>query len=371
MAHTQYAVALDPPNWDEFRYHERQVNRLRRFLAENNHPYAMVFSGYTGTGKTTAARLFIKALFCENRQPGESNACGQCRSCKQDPRVTDISQNVLWIQKGQNEETIGAQFKRAFEEITRPPYGMDEEHRHYKVIVFDELQTISKDKLQELLFYPEVPALAERNKVILIFITMNEDGIRDEVLKPLRDRSRYFKFSKLTDDQVKEFLAEKFRGAPEESLEIISHWADGSIRSALTAMQDCLEEDPSLNPITTAEVLYYVSQKTRLRIWHMLRTYSYKALSEFWKANSHKFDENKLVHQMMRDLDEAMVIRPTTDQLQAHRALYHWLSNPAKIRALDALKLLIGLDLVDTSSLPVISLEQSGYERLTSALEPK
>jgi DNA polymerase III gamma/tau subunit len=370
MSFSQYAVDLDPINWDDLKFHSKQVNRLRKFLEDDRLPYAMVMSGHTGTGKTTAARLFIKALFCQNRKPGESQPCGECASCKRDPRVSDISNNVMWIQKGQNEETINAQFKRAFEEITKPPYGYDEDHRYYKVLVFDELQNVPKDKLQELLFYPEVPALAERNRVIMIFITMAEQDIKDSVIKPLRDRSRYLRFRKLSEKEIYSYLEEKFKGAPKESLEIIAHYADGSIRSALTAIQDCLEDDKHLNPVSTAETLYYVCKKTRWQIWKMLHRYDYKGLSTFWEENASSFDENKLIQQMLNDIDRAMVTKPTADQLHVVALLYHYLCHPAKIRALDCLKLLIGRDLVDlneTTGSP--KLESSGEERLYNQLE--
>ncbi|EKQ70440.1 DNA polymerase III, gamma/tau subunit [Leptolyngbyaceae cyanobacterium JSC-12] len=364
----QLTIEKDPQNWDEFWYHEKEVKRLRGFLENDKDkmPYAIVLSGFTGTGKTTAARLFIKALFCENRKAGESQPCGECRTCKSDPRTSTSLNNVTWVQRGQD-ETLANQFKKALQEANQPPYGMDEDHRHYKVIVFDELQSIPKDRLQDLLFYPEVPTITERSRVIFIFLTMAEENIKEGVFKPLRDRARYFRFRKLSETEIFQYLKKQEPYAPDESLEIIAHYADGSIRGALSALDDCLEVDSHLSVENVAETLYYVSAATRLRIWKMIQEYDYKGLHTFWQQNIYHFDEQKLVIQMMRDLDLAMVKRPTADQLRAHSLLYHHVCTSRKVRVLDTLKLLIGLDLITDETLLTRSpLEQSGYERIST-----
>jgi DNA polymerase III gamma/tau subunit len=361
------AVERDPSNWDEFRFHEKEVQRLRSYLERDEHPFAMILSGWTGSGKTTAARLYIKSLFCLNRQPGESQPCGHCASCKLDPRTAGVTNNILWVQKGQ-EESLTRQINTAIQEAYQPPNGMDEDHRNYKVIVFDETQSIPKDRLQDLLYYPEVPSIVLRNRVILIFITMNEGGIHPSVSKALIDRCAYHRFRKLSDKEVKNYLLTEFPGIPEESAEIIAHHAEGSLRGALNALETCASIDEYLLPHNVADGLYYVTKNARKRIWSMLRSFDYRALHQFWEENEHKFDETNLIKQMIGDLDKAMQQRITRDQLRAQSILYFHLTTNTRVRAIEAIKQLMGLDLIDIEKVKQPRLEQTGYERMEGLL---
>lgn len=358
----QLAIALDPTQWSEFKFHPRVSEVFQNWVRNNQYPYSVLLSGHTGTGKTTAAKLLIKSALCPNRPDNSGEPCGACQTCKADPRTMSSVNNVTWIQRGQ-EETLATQFKRALQEAGSPAYGLGDR----KFIVFDELQSIPRDRLQDLLFYPELADVLDRNRVTFIFLTMAEDKIDSGLLKPLKDRSRYFRFRKLQDEEVYTFLAQHYPQAPSESLQIISHNADGSLRSALASMQDCLEQDESLSPLSVAEILYYVSQTDRLRLWQALSEYDYRFITDFWKENAYKFDELKLAHQMLRDLDQAMYKQPTADQLLAFRLIYQFIHSPAKVRVLDMIKTLVGLDLIPIE--PALNpLEQSGYQRLKSVL---
>jgi DNA polymerase III gamma/tau subunit len=361
---TNLAVKLDPKTWDDYYFHGKQINHLRKFIKENNHPFAITVSGHTGSGKTTAVKLYIKSLLCLNRNHGDDVPCGECANCLADPRTGETLNNVIWVQQGQDEK-ISAQINKALEEASSPPYGLEEEHRHYKVIVFDELQSIPRNWLQALLFYPEIPQLMRRNRVIFVFITMDESKIDPSIFKPLAARTFYLRFRGLTEDEITEYLSAKFNNFPQESKEIISHYADGSIRFALSAYEKCVADDPNLSPISVAETLYYASKETRKNLWSLLQSRNWKELNQFWKDNSPFIDPEKLIGQLLRDLDNTLINGGGNDaHLKAKHILYSYLVSNAKVNAFDAIKMLAGFQL--DCHLYIDELENGGSDRVFS-----
>jgi len=72
---------LRPRAFADFAGNEETVATLRRLIAKDRVPSAMLFSGEPGSGKTTLATIVGRALSCENWAPGVSDPCGKCKPC--------------------------------------------------------------------------------------------------------------------------------------------------------------------------------------------------------------------------------------------------------------------------------------------------
>lgn len=72
---------LRPKTFDDFAGNEEVVETLRRLIAKDRVPSALIFSGAPGSGKTTLATIVGRALSCENWKPGISAPCGRCNPC--------------------------------------------------------------------------------------------------------------------------------------------------------------------------------------------------------------------------------------------------------------------------------------------------
>lgn len=70
-----------PQNFDEMVGQENIVDALKRSVAADKSPHALLFVGPKGSGKTTTARIFAKAINCPNVKEG--NPCGVCEVCEE------------------------------------------------------------------------------------------------------------------------------------------------------------------------------------------------------------------------------------------------------------------------------------------------
>jgi DNA polymerase III gamma/tau subunit len=364
------ALQLDPQYWRDFKFHSREAKRLRHFLEGNpsDFPPAITVSGFTGTGKGAAVRLFLRAALCPNRKTGESELCGECEVCRSDPRTSNPTGNWFWVQRGQD-ATLAEQFKKVIAEAFRPPNGFAADHLNRKFVVFDELQSVPRDRLQDLLFYPELPCVIERTKVTFIFITMEEERVDPTTLKALVDRTFYMRFRQLQDHEIASYIQEKFPSMPDESVELITKRAGGSIRSALAAIDSCKIDDPYFHPVSVAETLYYATRVERLKLYEMLRMCRfnanyYREINEWWKQNSGSIDPHQLIQQIFSDIDKAMCNHPHQDHLFAKDILYRYLTSTAPLRPLDVLKMLAGKDLAEPDDLSPET--PNGYQRVFS-----
>lgn len=72
---------LRPKTFSDFAGNEEIVESLRRLIAKDRVPSAILFSGAPGSGKTSLATIVGRALSCENWKPGIGDACGKCKPC--------------------------------------------------------------------------------------------------------------------------------------------------------------------------------------------------------------------------------------------------------------------------------------------------
>ncbi len=347
---------VEPKEWSEYFYQRQQIKDLTDAIQFDRMPPAFFISGPSGTGKTTAIKLLIKSTHCQNRQRGEFQPCNNCATCRLDPRTAGPTSNVLWIQSGKD-DSLTTQFNKALEEAYLPPYGYDEPHRFYKFIVFEELQSIPLDKLQSLLFYPELNQLIAQNRVVFIFNTMNESRIEDNALQALQDRGTYLRFKPLSEQQVWEYLIAKFPELPLEGAKLISMTSKGSFRRAIQAYKRCVSADNTLTTASIAERLNFAIPQVRHAFYNLLKACTpsnrskFFELDKFWKQLEQMVEVDEFIEQMDRDLDLSIIAASTTTdalaQFQAREILYSYRISKAKVRAFDAVKLLAGKSIFD------------------------
>jgi DNA polymerase-3 subunit gamma/tau len=340
--------ALDfvPKTWDQYWGNDEARVILQRAIANNNHPPAITLSGSSGTGKTTLATLYIKSTLCKNRKDGDFNPCGYCSSCKNDPRTVGQSGGVTWVQQGQN-ETINSRINSAIDDAHQPPMGLSEEHTHYKFVVIDELQSVPKNQIHRLLFFPELSDIQKKNKVIFIFITMDEDAIDPGVMKPLADRSTYLPFPSPTNTEVFEFLKSVRPDISLESLAIFAATAKGSYRSALSHIDTAERYDPSLDSEVVARLMRYADAKSRTILWKAIRRGNFKELYSYWNILIKRVDPIDLIGLLSLDIEHAMLAEQNEAQIVANELIYSFLVSKAKARPFDLLKVLIKKPILD------------------------
>ena len=182
--------------------------------------HAFLFCGPRGVGKTTCARIFAKTINCEN-PTAESEACGQCESCK--AFAEQRSYNIFELDAASNNSVEN--IKQLMEQTRIPP-----QVGRYKVFIIDEVHMLSTQAFNAFLKTLEEPP----SYVIFILATTE----KNKLLPTILSRCQIYDFERRSvADTVAhlKMVAEREGYTYEDAaLEVIAEKADGGMRDALS-----------------------------------------------------------------------------------------------------------------------------------------
>lgn len=214
-----------PDHFDEVKGQEAIVRTLRNQILYDRIGHAYLFCGTRGTGKTSIAKLFAKAVNCQNPQNG--NPCNLCESCKS--INSQSSFDVLEIDAASNNGVD--HIREIREQVQYPPV-----HGKYKIYIIDEVHMLSSGAFNALLKTLEEPP----SYVIFILATTEKHKIPVTILS----RCQKYDFKRISVDTISnhlEDLMEKEQIPVEQkALRYIARAADGSMRDALSLLDQCI-----------------------------------------------------------------------------------------------------------------------------------
>ena len=187
-----------PTTFDEIKGQDAVVTTLRNQIEANRIGHAYLFCGTRGTGKTSAAKVFAKAVNCEH--PVNGNPCGECESCRSINDGTSL--NVLEMDAASNNGIDD--MRQIRESVVYSPTNA-----RYKVYIIDEAHQITKDAFNALLKTIEEPP----SYVIFIFATTEPHRIPITILS----RCQRYDFKRISVDTLEGRLKEV---AQNEGIEI-------------------------------------------------------------------------------------------------------------------------------------------------------
>jgi len=234
MSYLVLARKFRPTTFSEVVGQEHISQTLKNAIAENKVAHAYLFSGPRGTGKTTMARIFAKALNCQEGPSAEP--CGHCKNC------LEISKN----QSLDVFEIDGASNNR-IDEIRelRDNVKFGAMSSRYKIYIIDEVHQITKQAFDALLKTLEEPP----EHVVFILATTELHKVPITILS----RCQKYRFRLLSSKEISEAILniaqkENFTIEP-SALEIIVNASGGSMRDALSLLDQALSS--SNGQITT------------------------------------------------------------------------------------------------------------------------
>lgn len=225
MSYTALYRKFRPAKFDDVKGQDHIVTTLKNQIKNQRTSHAYLFCGTRGTGKTSIAKIFAKAVNCEN--PVDGSPCGECAMCRS---ISDgTSMNVIEIDAASNNGVDS--IRQIVEEVSySPTMG------RYKVYIIDEVHMLSIGAFNALLKTLEEPP----SYVIFILATTEVHKIPITILS----RCQRYDFRRISIENISERLNELIKienvSVEEKAIRYIAKSADGAMRDALSLLDQCL-----------------------------------------------------------------------------------------------------------------------------------
>ncbi|RVU53844.1 DNA polymerase III subunit gamma/tau [Anaerosphaera multitolerans] len=228
------------------------VTALKNQIKNEELSHAYLFSGTRGTGKTSAAKIFARAVNCLN--PHEGEPCNECESCISilEDRVMDVVEMDAASNNGVDD------IRELKEKVVYPPSTSK-----YKVYIIDEVHMLSKGAFNALLKILEEPP----RHLIFILATTEPEKIPQTILS----RTQRFNFKRISTQVIIENLRRitelENKSCDDEVFTLIANNSDGAMRDALSLLDQCLSfTDEHISYELATEVLGITNEEVVFKL---------------------------------------------------------------------------------------------------------
>lgn len=282
---------------------------LMRAIREDKVAHAYLFAGPRGTGKTSMAKIFARAINCEHGPT--DHPCNECSACKS--ILSGQSMDVLEIDAASNR---GIDEVRALRESVK---FMPVEGRK-KVFIIDEAHMLTTEAWNALLKTIEEPPA----HVMFIFATTEIEKLPVTIVS----RCQRYTFRRITSDDIAQRLSyvaeQEGFGLDPAAAQLIAVHADGGLRDALSILDQCAGmATGTITPQVVEELIGLVSKEWIIRFLDALRNGDGpKLLSYIHDALAEGRDATQIMEALIQHVRALLVgkVAPDADELKVYDA---------------------------------------------------
>ncbi|MDW7669172.1 MAG: DNA polymerase III subunit gamma/tau, partial [Bacillota bacterium] len=272
MSHQAIYRKFRPMDFESVLGQKHITETIKRQIMKDSVAHAYLFNGIRGTGKTSTAKIFSRAVNCLN--PKEGNPCNECEICVS--TLKERNMDVVEMDAASNNSVEDIRDLR--EKVKFLP-----SKSKFKVYIIDEVHMLSKGAFNALLKTLEEPP----EHLLFILATTEPEKIPATILS----RCQRFDFKRLSVDDIiinmKDICKQLGVEAEEKALRLIANSAEGAMRDALSILDRCLNLQD--------EIITYES------VLDLLGTVNYSLIIDFAENII-----NKDVTAMMFQLDDIL-----------------------------------------------------------------
>ena len=300
MAYKALYRTYRPQTFEEVAGQRHIVRTLKNALEKNKIAHAYLFCGPRGTGKTTMAKLFAKALNCEE---GLGHQCNRCDNCKEITEGTHP--DVIEIDAASNNGV--EQVRDLIDKVNYLPLK-----GKYKVYIIDEVHMMTTSAFNALLKTLEEPPA----HVVFILATTEPHNIIPTILS----RCQRYDFTRVSDADIKErmitVLENEKIAFEDKAIDAIISLADGGMRDALSILDQILaysNDSLTENDVYTLYGLASTNEKLEL----LKDIYNGDVTSTLGRMNAFSeggVDLKRLNSDLLEILKDVLIYKKTHDE---------------------------------------------------------
>src|SRR5262249_48395440 len=231
MSYQVLARKYRPQKFSDVIGQEHVTRTLQNAITQQRIAHGYIFSGHRGIGKTTVARILAMALNCRSAEKPVPEPCGVCDSCQEIRAGSSV--DVIEIDAATNR---GIDEIRELREAARYRPARD----RFKIYILDEAHQITDAAFNALLKTLEEPP----THVVFMLATTQPENIPQTI----RSRCQHFSCRAVRFEQIlsqlKDLSARENVDIDEEALALLAEAGDGSMRDALSILDQAIASSP-------------------------------------------------------------------------------------------------------------------------------
>ncbi|WP_353095017.1 DNA polymerase III subunit gamma/tau [Tissierella praeacuta] len=291
-----------PKTFDEVLGQKHITITLKNQIQKENIGHAYLFSGTRGTGKTSTAKIFSRAVNCLN--PKDGNPCNECEICKGilDESIMDVIEMDAASNNGVDD------IRDLREKVVYPP-----SRAKYKVYIVDEVHMLSKAAFNALLKTLEEPP----KHLIFILATTEPEKLPQTILS----RCQRFDFKRVTVKDIIENMRSICNkvdiNVEDKVLDLIARNSDGAMRDALSLLDQCISFGSG--EITYSDAINILGMVNFDVVLNITKDIIDKNLEDVLQSIDEVIQNGKDIHQFIKDLishfRNLMIIKTSKDPI--------------------------------------------------------